>query len=243
MSTPRLQLTVDLHNHSCVSPCASLEMSPRAMAERANELGIDILGLTDHNTAANCPAFGYWCRRLGILPVFGMEITTAEELHVLALFDSEQAAAAMDARLFPLYRSVPNQPERWGDQVIVDKDGMIIGEITPHLTSGAMEIGLTALAAQVREAGGMCIPAHIDRPTTSVTSQLGALPPGEFSALEVVRLPPPIGTRGLPLICDSDAHYLDDMGRRTFTVEAARAGFAELKQAIESAAVRLSIVG
>ncbi|AFG38430.1 PHP domain-containing protein [Spirochaeta africana] len=243
MKSSRLRLVADLHNHSCVSPCAALEMSPRAMAERARELGIDILGLTDHNTTANCPAFGYWCRELGIIPVFGMEITTIEELHVLALFATEQAASAFDAELFPLYRSIPNRPERWGDQVIVDKDDMIIGEIELHLTSGAMQIGLTELAGRIRIAGGMCIPAHIDRPTTSVTSQLGALPPGDFSALEIVRLPPPIGTRGLPLVCDSDAHYLADMGKRSFVAEMTRPDFSSLQEAVEAGRVQLSVVG
>lgn len=236
-----MKLTADLHNHSCVSPCASLEMSPRAMVERARELGIDILALTDHNTAANAPAFAHWCRELAILPVFGMEVTTIEELHVLTLFGTVEEVRQLDSELFPLYTSVPNRPEKWGDQVVVDSDDIIIDEIVPHLTSGSMPISLTELAEQVHARGGMCIPAHIDRPTTSVTSQLGMLPPGAFSALELVRLPPPIGTRGLPLICDSDAHYLDDMGRRTFQVDLETADFASLKAAIEVGAVELSI--
>lgn len=236
-----MKLTVDLHNHSCASPCGDLEMSPRAMAERASAIGIDILALTDHNTTANCPAFAYWCRKLEILPVFGMEITTIEELHVLALFGSVQEAAALDAELFPRYRGVKNRPEKWGDQVIVDTDDTIIGEIELHLTSGSMDAGLTELSEIIAARGGMCIPAHIDRPSTSVASQLGALPPGNFSALELIRLPPSIGTRGLPLICDSDAHYLDDMGCRTFTVDLESADFSSLKAAIEVGAVELSI--
>lgn len=217
-------------------------MSPRAMAERAVELGIGILGLTDHNTSANCPAFEHWCCKLGILPVFGMEITTVEELHVLALFGDLAGITALDADLFPLYRSVKNRPEKWGDQVIVDENDMIIGEIDQHLTSGSMTIGLTELAAEVSRRGGMCIPAHIDRSSTSVSSQLGALPSGDFSAVELIRLPPPIGIRDLPIICDSDAHYLYDMGRRYFSVDLPEHEFSCLKSAIESNSLQLSIV-
>ncbi len=236
-------MTADLHNHSCVSPCGALEMSPRAMAFRARELGISILALTDHNTSANCPAFDYWCRELGIMPVFGMEVTTIEELHVLALFGTVEEAASLDSELYSLYRSVRHRPEKWGDQVIVDKDDMIIGEIDLNLTAGAVQISLTDLASEVRRRGGMCIPAHIDRSSTSVTSQLGVLPPGDFSALELTRLPPPIGTRSLPLICDSDAHYLMDMGKRTFRVDIPAPEFRCLQESIESGAVELSIVG
>ncbi len=231
----------DLHTHSCLSPCGDLEMSPRSMAERACQLGIHMLALTDHNTAANCPAFDYWCRQLGLVPVFGIEVTTVEELHALVLYESLDEVQSMDDYLRPLYRSVPNQPEKWGDQVIVDYQDMIVGQIELHLTSGSSELGLTELAALAVRTGGICIPAHIDRANSSIMSQLGALPPGEFAALEVSRMPAPCETHGLTLICSSDAHYLDDLGRRTISLEGDAVDFFALRRALEAGFVNCHI--
>ena len=75
----------DFHIHSCVSPCASLEMSPAAIAEKAKEKGLDLVALTDHNTAINCPAFKANCAQQGLWSLYGMEVTSSEEAHLMCL--------------------------------------------------------------------------------------------------------------------------------------------------------------
>ena len=47
----------DLHNHSCLSPCADNDNTPNNIAGMAYLSGINIVALTDHNTTKNCPAF------------------------------------------------------------------------------------------------------------------------------------------------------------------------------------------
>ena len=89
-------MLADLHNHSCLSPCGSLELSPRRLLEIAAAKGIRVLALTDHNSSLNCPAFAKLCPQFGVIPIFGMEATASEEIHVLCLFTN--LAAAM--RLF-----------------------------------------------------------------------------------------------------------------------------------------------
>ena len=89
-----MQIRADLHIHSCVSPCADLEMSPRAIAERAKEKGLDLVALTDHNTSLNCPAFKANCDELGLWSVYGMEVTSSEEAHLVCLF--EDVATALE---------------------------------------------------------------------------------------------------------------------------------------------------
>lgn len=237
----------DLHLHSCLSPCGSLESSPAAIAKTAQERGLHLIALTDHNSALNCPAFAENCRRLGITALFGMEVTCAEEAHCLCLFPTADSALEFGALIYEKLIPVPNNPDQWGDQIIVNADEEIEGEVESLLVN-ATAIGLEELGELTHAYGGLFIPAHVDRSAFSLMSQLGFVPPGNYDALEIARpatnlrsvrlkprvlapqspewlecqLPPEAdfnqgGEILLPsLICDSDAHYLDDIGQRHF---------------------------
>lgn len=208
-------MLADLHNHSCLSPCGSLDLSPRLLVERAASRGVGILALTDHNTCANGPAFAKLCTEYKVVPVFGMEATTREEVHVLCLFDTLEKALSWSERVYSLLPPMPNDPERLGDQVIVNENDEIEGEVDVYLGS-ALELGLDEIGPLAEQFGGIVIPAHVDRPAFSMTSQLGFVSPGPWAALECVRLPPTVDTLGYPLITGSDAHYPEHVGRRSF---------------------------
>jgi len=210
-------MLADLHNHSCLSPCGSLDLSPRVLVETAARRSIGILALTDHNTCANGPAFAKLCAEYRVIPVFGMEATTREEVHVLCLFDTLEKALSWGERVYALLPPLPNDPERLGDQVIVNEDDEIEGEVDVYLGS-ALELGLDEIGPLAEQYGGIVIPAHVDRPAFSMTSQLGFVSPGPWAALECVRLPPAVDTLGYPLITGSDAHYPEHVGRRSFEV-------------------------
>jgi PHP family Zn ribbon phosphoesterase len=229
-------LLADLHNHSCLSPCGSLDLSPRALAEAAAARGVGVLALTDHNTSRNCPAFAFHCRRLGIVPFFGLECTTQEEVHMVCLFAGLEAALAFGDYIYSIITPFPNDPEKTGDQVYVDEEDNIEGELEYFLPSAA-DIGVDALGAKVSTYGGVVIPAHVDRPAFSMSSQLGVVVPGPWAAVECVRIPPfipappvmgypadsvppkKLDTLGYPLVTGSDAHYVEHAGRRPFELD------------------------
>jgi len=218
-------IKADFHLHSCLSPCGDLAMSPRAIAETLASRGVALAALTDHNSALNCPAFGAACARLGIVPLFGVEAQGMEECHVLCLFADLESALELGERLYGLMPPVMNVPEKMGDQVYVDENEDIAGEVDKYLITSA-EIGLDGLASLVTGLGGILIPAHVDRPAFSMTSQLGFVVDGPWAALEVVRMPAPeaareVDTRGYPLITSSDAHYVEHVGRRAFDLDIA----------------------
>ncbi len=218
-------IRADFHLHSCLSPCGDLAMSPRAIAEALASKGIALAALTDHNSALNCPAFGAACASLGIVPLFGIEAQGQEECHVLCLFADLGPALELGERLYDLMPPVMNVPEKMGDQVYVDENEDIAGEVDKYLITSA-DIGLDGIASLVAGLGGILIPAHVDRPAFSMTSQLGFVVDGPWDALEVVRMPAPEGaretdTRGYPLITSSDAHYIEHVGRRAFDLDLA----------------------
>lgn len=219
----------DFHNHSCLSPCGSLDLSPRVIAETAAAKGVRLLALTDHNTSLNCPAFAVHCKRLGIIPLFGLEATTQEEVHMLCLFTRLDAALAFGDFMYSIITPFPNDPEKTGDQVYVDENDNIEGELEYFLPSAA-DISLDALAPKAAEYGGFVIPAHVDRPAFSMYSQLGTVVSGPWAALECTRIPPvivsaaggpadPLNTLGFPLITGSDAHYREHVARRPFELD------------------------
>ena len=206
-------------------------MSPGLLAEVAASKKIEILALTDHNSSLNCPAFAYHCKQFGVIPVYGMEVTTQEEVHILALFANLDAALSFGEYIYSIITPFLNNPAKTGDQVYVDEDDNIIGEVEYYL-SNAADIGVDALGTKTAEYNGIVIPAHVDRPAFSMTSQLGVIVDGPWTALECVRIPPlskfadnsspPLNTHGFPLISGSDAHFPEHIGRRPFELDIAR---------------------
>lgn len=227
-----LRLRADLHNHSCLSPCADLSMSPILMARTAKARGIDILALTDHNATLNCPAFAIACASEGIIPLFGMEMSSAEEVHCLALFATPRDALAFGAAVESLLPSLPWDPAAFGDQAVVDENDTVL-ELYDGWLGAALEADLDTLAEKAHDAGALIIPAHVDRGMFSVYSQLGFLPPGPWDAVESLGTPPPQLHGGNSAISGSDAHFPEHLGRRPFLADIEAACALALRAALE----------
>ena len=210
-----MELLCDWHVHSCLSPCGSLDMSPDDIAAAAAARGLNSVALTDHNNAHNVPAFAEVCRRRGLHALYGMEITTAEEIHCLALFGDPDAAVAAGAEIEARLPPFRNIPEKLGDQPVVDVEGNILYFVDVYL-GNATDLTFTELPRWVDERGGLFVPAHIDRDAFSVLSALGELPPESGPILEctrfgLARMAERYGG-GRALLCHSDAHQLDAIG-------------------------------
>jgi hypothetical protein len=198
-------------------------MSPSRMLEIAAARGLQVMALTDHNSSLNCPAFAKLCPRFGIVPVFGMEASTSEEIHVLCLFTNLDASLAFGEYAYSVMAAFPNDPAKGGDQVYVDEDDNIEGEVENYLLI-PLSLSVEEIGAKVAEYSGITIPAHVDRPAFSMSSQLGVITPGPWAALECVRLPAaangsPLDTLGYPLTTSSDAHYPEHIARRPFHLD------------------------
>lgn len=206
----------DLHIHSCLSPCGDLMNSPAAIAAAAKAAGLNGIMIADHNTARNCPALAEACARLEMACLFGMEITTAEEVHVLAAFDTLEQAQRMTDRVYAALPKRVNQPEIFGDQPVVTVDEEIV-EMEWRLLSAPTRLTLSEVEQHVHGLGGLFVACHVDRATFSVFSQLGALSGEEhFDAVELTRYSAKADwipkLCGLPVLRASDAHYLENIG-------------------------------
>lgn len=206
----------DLHMHSCLSPCAENEMTPAMVAGMAALNGLHIAALTDHNSAGNLPAFFEACRAYGVVPVAGMELETAESVHLVCLFPTLEAATACwqtvkREHMMP----VKNKPAIFGEQLYMNADDEVIGiEETLLITSTALP--LADGAQLVRSHGGVVFPAHIDRAANGILEILGDIPPEPgFTAAEfndAANIAPYrerfASVAPLRLLVNSDAHRL-----------------------------------
>jgi len=224
----------DLHIHSCLSPCAELCASPRAIARAAREKGIHLAALTDHNTALNTPAFAAACRAEGVVPLFGMEITSLEEVHVLLLFPDVPSALEAGNEAYERLKSSSFDPEDFGDQVWVNEREEIEGSLEKLLILGATDLSLEELGPWCRRRGGILIPAHIDRPMFGLLGQLGFLPEGPFDAVECTRELDEEITAPWPVSASSDAHRPEHVGDRRIEFQADSPGFDGLVKALEN---------
>ncbi len=210
--------TYDLHVHSCLSPCADNDNTPNNLAGMAALNHTEIMALTDHNSCRNCPAFFEAAKRYGIIPVPGMELTTAEEIHVVCLFENLEDALAFNEEVDAHRVLIPNRTDIFGDQLILNGEDEIIGT-EPHFLTNATTISLEEVPALVEKYHGVSYPAHIDREANGAIAILGTFPETPyFSAAEVHfeknREP---YRKEFPILADkkivvsSDAHYLTDL--------------------------------
>ncbi len=202
----------DFHIHSCLSPCASLEMSPDVIVKRAQAVGLNAIALADHNCTFNLPAFERVCKKEGIACLYGMEVTSTEEAHILCLFDQLDAAMELGSRVYGSLPDILNQPDKFGDQPIVDEQQDILGFAEKFLIS-ASGYTVSALVGEVHELGGLIIPAHIDRQVYGIISQLGFLPDEAFDAVELTPRGKRKQAQHYPVVRNSDAHQLSHIGR------------------------------
>jgi PHP family Zn ribbon phosphoesterase len=221
---------IDLHIHSCLSPCGDWEMSPRNIVRRSREAGLDLIAVSDHNSCENAAAVMAAGRRQGLAVLPGMEICSREEVHLLAVFESLPAARAMQQ---VVYESLAgeNRPEIFGFQIVANEKDEVLGQC-PRLLIGATSLTIDDVVALTHRMDGLSIAAHVDRPAFGLIGQLGFIPPRlGLDGLELAG-EEPAETGRLPCLSFSDAHRLADIGRVCSRLRMAAPIFAELGLAL-----------
>lgn len=224
-------------------------MIPPNIVRAAQSRGLDVIGITDHNTGENVAAVREAAVGSPITVIGGMEVATAEEAHVLVFFDGDAKLAEFQQFIYEHLHG-GNDPDKFGHQWVVDAEGSVV-DVNPRLLAGATTLVIEEVVAKTHDLGGIAIAAHVDRQSFSIVSQLGFIP--EALPLDGIELSPFFGRRGfgsaelaaaVPPGTDirpvrfSDAHYTDDVGRATTDVLMADATVAELRHALRGEAGR-----
>ena len=212
----------DFHIHSALSPCGDIDMTPNNIVRMAKIIGLDAIAVTDHNTVGNVRPAMEIGKQYGVEVVPGMEVETEEEVHILTLYPSIEAAEHVAGIIYEKLPDIPNRPDIYGEQCFMDYDDNITGHEEKLLLSAAA-LSIEALFDIVRDAGGLFIPAHVDRHSYSILTNLGFMPediPIEFIEISkrVENVSDYIGSRPelakYKIFRDSDAHYLKDISEK-----------------------------
>jgi 3',5'-nucleoside bisphosphate phosphatase len=240
-------IAADLHIHTVLSPCASREMTPPAIVREAQDRGLRMIAVCDHNSAGNVAAVAEAASRMpdGPVVISGIEITTVEEVHVLGYFPGidEALAASEEVRAgLPQWRALAPRTSPAGrrepEQQLMDADGQVTG-IETLMLAAASRFSLAAAVDLIHRHAGLAVAAHMDRRSFSVPGQLGFLPPDvPFDGLEISAAGVSGGraaefaVHGLPLLNSSDSHFLQEIGTGLTALEVEAPQFVELCKAL-----------
>lgn len=238
-------LKADLHIHTLLSPCGDLEMTPVKIVKMAKDKGLDIIGVTDHNSTLMAREVQKVASRDGIIVLCGAEITTREEVHVVAFVENGQKLASLQEFLEDKITRVQNNPDIFGYQPVVDENEQVL-YMVDNLLISAVDASVDEVSDFVFSLGGIFIPAHIDKGANSLMSQLGFVPPFlKADALEL-SFGCDVGSflednisflKGRSFITSSDAHYLEDVGRCYTQLDMDLFSFEGLRNALNNSTI------
>ena len=152
----------DLHMHSCLSPCAEDDMTPANIAGLAKLAGAELIAVTDHNAADNLPAVQCCCNAYGLRLLPGVEVNTAEEIHVLCYFKTVDTALEFGRLLYAALPEFPYDPAVWGRQLVMDENDEVLRTVDKLLT-GAVSMDIYEVKAACEALGGVAVPAHVEK--------------------------------------------------------------------------------
>ncbi len=221
-----MKIQYDFHIHSCLSPCGDNDMTPQNIVNMSKIMGYDAIALTDHNTSRNCPAVMKAGKEAGLIVIPGMELCTSEEVHIVCLFPDLEKALSFSDYVYSTLPPVKNRPSVFGEQLICDENDEVIGTEEKLLITAS---GISCMKAVeiVTKYGGLCYPAHIDRSSFSILSNLGSIDESfGFNCAEIYDMSKEKELKekhpylnNLKIISDSDAHYLEKMRIPEYYIE------------------------
>lgn len=228
----------DLHIHTALSPCAEEEMTPAAIVQQAIREALTIIAICDHNTAGNVIAVQEVAGK-DMTVIAGIEITTAEDVHILGLFPNPKTACKVSEKILATLPEWTDNSGRFGEQRFIDAKGQIVGNEMKILAASST-FGLSESVHIIKQHNGLAVAAHVDRRSFSVISQLGMLPEDIcFDAIEIsaaaVRSSrvSEFTAFGLPVITSSDSHFLSDVGTCCTVFEIVEPTFCEVALALK----------
>lgn len=195
-------------------------MVPELIVDWATQKGLDLIGITDHNSGENAAAVMAAAVGSGVAVLPGMEVESREGVHILTLFDDLDALSRWQDVVYGALPNRENVERIFGAQLVVDVSGRLV-RIVKRLLITAIDLSLEDVIDRCAMEGGLAIPSHVDRPANGLLGVLGLLPAGlKVPALEIssrinrseaaTEYP---WLAGWPLIQSSDAHTLEDIGR------------------------------
>ena len=208
---------IDLHIHSVLSPCASLVMTPANILRKANKVGLDIISITDHNSAKNVEVTIKLAEKYDITVIPGMEVESSEEIHLLCFFPELKKLLKWQKIVYKNLPDLENDEEYFGYQLITDRNDKY-KDREKRMLATAVNLSISQIVNKVENLRGIVIPSHIDK-SYGIIKNLGFIPEDlNFNVLEISKNTDITALKkrnpylkNYKLIKNSDSHYLDNI--------------------------------
>ncbi len=171
-----MKIAIDLHIHSGLSPCSEKDMTPNNIIAMASIKGLDAIAITDHNSVKNLSAFAKVAQQNNILFIPGVEVTTKEEVHLIGLFRDLEGALEFQKVLDDQLPKIPNNKKVFGPQLVYNELDEVVDEYS-FLLLNAINLNIHETIKAINKVNGVAIPAHINRKSFSILSNLGFISP------------------------------------------------------------------
>ena len=220
-----MRIAYDFHIHTALSPCGDGDMTPNNIVNMATLKGLDAIAITDHNTCGNAESCMKCAEGSNLIVIPGMEVETSEDCHIVCLFPDLASARSMAEKVRDALPKIKNRTDIFGEQIYLDENDEVVGYEENMLVT-ATSLSTQKVAELARSFGGVAIPAHIDKSSYSVISNLGFIDDKwGFATVEIKDLSKKENlceTKGAGkyrIIHSSDAHYLWDISVREHFLE------------------------
>jgi len=225
-------------------------MSPKRIIKKAGTRKLDMIGVCDHNSAENVLATFNAAKGKKVKVFAGMEVTSTEEVHILALFDKVEDVLALQGSVYANLPPDENKPEVFGEQIIANELDEVEG-FNNRLLISATKLTVAQIIEKIHRLEGLAIASHVDRPSYSIIGQLGFIPDDlpldglEISANTNVattteKFP---GIKKYPLVTSSDAHNLEEIGCAMTYFYLAEPSVPEIRKALRNEEGRALNIG
>lgn len=200
-------------------------MTPNNIVNMAILNGLDLIAVTDHNSAKNLPAVFACTQGKPVVLIPGIEVESVEEVHISCLFPTVEKALDMGRLIEKHLLPMKNNRDVLGPQYLFDADDNIIGEEEQMLLFST-DLPAEKVFEAARSIGGCAWFSHVDRDSYSVLSILGTLPEG-LAAGVVEATDTQYGRdfissrddlKNKVVLYSSDSHRLRDMSRGGHTI-------------------------
>ena len=220
-----MKLSYDLHIHSALSPCADKDMTPNNIVNMSIIKGLDVIAITDHNSCANVESVLKCASAQGLIVIPGMELETAEEIHVLCFFRDLESAICMQKIVYENLPDLKNNENIFGEQLIMDENDNIISKEDKLLLTGCKLSINEVFDIVINNLSGAVVPAHINRESNSLLSTFGLMP--EDIDIHVIEWYESNKTKientdfftKYKVLHSSDAHYLQDINESQYFMD------------------------
>jgi len=183
--------------------------------------GLNVISVTDHNTAENLPSILMLGKKIGLKVIPGIEVTTREEVHVLCYFKKLEDAVDFGNIIYASLPDIKNNAAIFGEQNIYNSKDEIVGFLDKLLLN-ASKYTIEDVYSMAKARHGIMVPAHINKKSNGILGVLGFIPLNlkidfveVYSKNEIdIRL-----VENFKILINSDAHQLTDISEAKNSVE------------------------